>query len=65
MIGKSKTKLDGSNTTIIIPCLNEEETISGVVTNLIATLPAAEILVVDNASTDRTSEIARAAGAKV
>ena len=65
MRGKSKTVLDGSNTTIIIPCLNEEETISGVVTNLIATLPAAEILVVDNASTDRTSEIARVAGAKV
>lgn len=65
MGGKSKTVLDGSNTTIIIPCFNEAETISGVVANLIAALPAAEILVVDNASTDRTSEIALASGAKV
>ena len=57
--------MDGSNTTVIIPCLNEEETIARVVTGLISVLPAAEILVVDNGSTDRTSEIAISSGAQV
>lgn len=65
MSGKSNTIIDGSNTTIIIPCFNEEETISDVVTNLFSVLPAAEILVVDNASSDRTSEEALTSGAKV
>ena len=49
---------------LIIPALNEEESIAQV----IAAVPREcvdEILVVDNGSTDRTGEVARAAGARV
>ncbi len=48
---------------IVIPTLNEAETIGGV----IASIPAinGEILVVDSSSTDGTPVIAKAAGAKV
>ena len=60
-----KTILNGSNSTVLIPCLNEEETIAKVIKSFSSVLPGAEILVVDNGSTDRTSEIAIACGAKV
>lgn len=49
---------------VIIPALNEAESIGRVVTEM----PwdrIAECVVVDNGSTDRTAEIARAAGARV
>src|SRR5262249_12674037 len=50
---------------VIVPCLNEERTIGAVVADFRAALEHARIIVVDNASTDRTAEIARAAGAEV
>jgi glycosyltransferase involved in cell wall biosynthesis len=50
---------------VVIPCHNEELTVGKVVADFRAALPEARILVVDNASRDRTSEIARAAGAEV
>src|SRR5436190_5873315 len=50
---------------VIIPALNEEEPIRAVVTECLATNLPAEVIVVDNGSTDRTAEAARAAGAKV
>jgi glycosyltransferase involved in cell wall biosynthesis len=50
--------------TVIIPCLNEEATIAGVVSELRAKGPD-EIIVVDNGSNDATAANARAAGAKV
>ncbi len=50
---------------VVIPALNEEEPIAGVVREAIATGIPREIIVVDNASTDRTAERARAAGARV
>ncbi len=49
---------------VIIAALNEEEAIA----NVVASVPrdiASEIIVVDNGSTDRTAEIAAAAGARV
>jgi glycosyltransferase involved in cell wall biosynthesis len=49
---------------LIIPALNEEESIAQV----IAAVPrecVEQVLVVDNGSTDRTGEVARAAGARV
>jgi len=50
---------------VIIPALNEEEPIAGVVREVAATIIPAEIIVVDNGSTDRTAERARDAGARV
>jgi glycosyltransferase involved in cell wall biosynthesis len=50
---------------VIIPALNEEEPIAGVVREVAATKIPADIIVVDNGSTDRTADRARAAGARV
>lgn len=50
---------------VIIPCLDEQQTIGKVVDDFRSVLPHASIWVVDNGSTDRTAEIARAHGARV
>ncbi|MDQ6764964.1 MAG: glycosyltransferase family 2 protein [Verrucomicrobiota bacterium] len=50
---------------VVIPALNEEEPIGDVVRAVIATNIPREVIVVDNGSTDRTAERARAAGARV
>ena len=50
---------------IVIPCLNEEAAIAGVVGEFRHALPDAAIVVIDNRSTDHTAEAARAAGAVV
>lgn len=50
---------------VIIPCYNEEPTVGRVVADFRRSLPGAEIWVFDNNSTDRTAELARAAGARV
>lgn len=50
---------------VIIPALNEEEPIAAVVRDCLTTGLPGEVIVVDNGSTDRTSERAEAAGAKV
>jgi len=50
---------------VIIPCYNEELTIAKVVSDFMTELPSAQICVVDNNSTDRSSEKAEAAGAIV
>jgi glycosyltransferase involved in cell wall biosynthesis len=49
----------------VIPALNEEEPIAGVVQAIAATKVPTEIIVVDNGSTDQTAERACAAGARV
>lgn len=49
---------------VIIPCLDEEEPIAGVVREVLAQ-GVGEVIVVDNGSTDRTAERAAAAGARV
>jgi glycosyltransferase involved in cell wall biosynthesis len=50
---------------VIIPALNEEETIAAVVRACLTTGLPSEVIVVDNGSNDRTSDRAEAAGAKV
>ncbi|MEY2504004.1 MAG: hypothetical protein QOG27_284 [Verrucomicrobiota bacterium] len=50
---------------VIIPALNEEEPIAAVVRACLTTGLPEEVIVVDNASTDRTAERARGAGARV
>jgi hypothetical protein len=56
---------DPHRVAVLVPCYNEEATIEKVVKDFKAALPAAEVFVFDNNSTDRTAKIARAAGAKV
>ncbi|HLH43437.1 MAG TPA: glycosyltransferase family 2 protein [Bryobacteraceae bacterium] len=53
----------GQKITVIIPCLNEEQGVEQVLKRLPEFVD--EVIVVDNGSTDRTSEVARAFGAKV
>ena len=51
--------------TIGIPCYNESITIAKVIADFRAVFPGARLLVIDNASTDGTADLARAAGAEV
>jgi len=51
--------------TIIIPAYNEEKSIASVLARLKAARPQDELLVIDDASKDRTAELAAAAGARV
>src|SRR6516164_8469299 len=53
----------GQSITVIIPCLNEEQGIEKVLRAMPEFVD--EIIVVDNASTDRTSEVATSLGAMV
>jgi glycosyltransferase involved in cell wall biosynthesis len=50
---------------VLVPCFNEEASIAKVVADFRAALPGAAIYVYDNNSSDRTAEMARAAGARV
>ena len=55
----------GQRVAVLVPCFNEEAAIAKVVADFRAALPEAAIYVYDNNSTDRTAEVARAAGALV
>ena len=50
---------------VLIPCLNEELMVGTVVEDFRRELPDAEIWVVDNGSTDNTTGVASAAGARI
>lgn len=50
---------------ILLPCYNEELTIAAVIQQMRTALPAARLIVFDNNSTDKSIELARAAGAEV
>ncbi len=54
-----------SKVAVLIPCNNEEEAIGNVVRDFRARLPDSTIYVYDNNSSDRTTEVAREAGAIV
>jgi glycosyltransferase involved in cell wall biosynthesis len=50
---------------VIIPCHNEEQAIGKVVSEFKEILPDSDIVVIDNASTDKTAEQATVAGARI
>jgi glycosyltransferase involved in cell wall biosynthesis len=49
---------------VVVPCLNEEEAIGPLIAEILAQ-GVDEVVIVDNGSTDRTADVARAAGARV
>ena len=49
-----------SDTVVFIPAWNEEENLPAVLDDLRRELPNADVLVVDDGSTDHTAEIGRA-----
>jgi hypothetical protein len=54
-----------SDTLVFIPAWNEEENLPAVLDELRNEVPGADVLVVDDGSTDRTAEVAREHGAEV
>jgi glycosyltransferase involved in cell wall biosynthesis len=54
-----------TRTLVFIPAWNEEQNLPDVLAEARAELPEADILVVDDGSTDSTAELARASGAEV
>src|SRR5665811_621632 len=50
---------------VLVPCFNEEAAVATVVADFRKALPSADIFIYDNNSSDRTAEVARAAGAEV
>ena len=56
---------DAPRIAAIVPCRDEEAAIATVVTDLLAAVPGIRVYVYDNGSTDRTAEVAAAAGAEV
>jgi glycosyltransferase involved in cell wall biosynthesis len=54
-----------SDTLVFVPAWNEEENLPAVLEGLHAQLPDADVLVVDDGSTDATADVARAHGAEV
>ena len=54
-----------SDTLVFIPAWNEEDNLPAVLDALHADLPDADVLVIDDGSTDRTADVAREHGAEV
>jgi glycosyltransferase involved in cell wall biosynthesis len=50
---------------VLVPCFNEEAAVATVIGDFAKALPSAQIYVYDNNSSDRTIDVARAAGAVV
>jgi glycosyltransferase involved in cell wall biosynthesis len=55
----------GSRLVVIIPAFNEEASLGRVIRNVCDAVPWADVLVVNDGSTDRTTQVALAAGARV
>ena len=54
-----------SDTLVFIPAWNEEQNLPAVLNDLERVLPGADVLVVDDGSTDRTAAVSREHGAEV
>jgi glycosyltransferase involved in cell wall biosynthesis len=60
---KPRPLAEGLRIAVLLPCYNEEAAIAQTIAGFRAALPDADIYVYDNNSTDRTVEVAAAAGA--
>src|SRR5580765_6686050 len=65
LLPRAGQRLAVQSLAVLVPCFNEEAAIAKVIADFRAALPEAVIYVYDNNSTDRTAEVARAAGALV
>jgi glycosyltransferase involved in cell wall biosynthesis len=61
----AESRVDGSRLLVVLPALNEQDSIARVVHEVRSAQPHAAILVVDDGSTDATAERASLAGAEV
>jgi len=61
----TQDKTGKTDFSIVIPAYNEEVSIADLISSLAQSYPEAEILVIDDKSTDRTPELALQAGARV
>ncbi len=57
--------MNAQDITIIIPAFNEERSIKAVLQEMMKRFPSSEIIVVNDGSTDKTSEIAKSTGVTV
>src|SRR4051812_27619240 len=57
-----ETGRDAGRTLIVLPAFNERDSLPGVIDEIRRHVPDADVLVVDDGSTDGTSAIARSAG---
>jgi glycosyltransferase involved in cell wall biosynthesis len=55
----------GNRVLVVVPALNEEQAVGGVVSEIRSLDSTLDVLVVDDGSADATAEVARAAGAEV
>ena len=62
---EEKEGMEMDKIAVLIPCYNEEKTIAKVVADTKRALPEAVVYVYNNNSSDRTAELAEAAGAVV
>jgi hypothetical protein len=60
-----RSEIADTDIAVLIPCYNEEATISNVVSTFLEQLPSAVVYVYDNNSTDKTAEVAATSGAIV
>lgn len=65
MTDHHEASLTPPRTLVIIPAFNEEDALPGVLADLAVTVPDLDILVVDDGSSDKTADLARAAGVTV
>jgi glycosyltransferase involved in cell wall biosynthesis len=54
-----------ASVSVIIPAFNEENTLGGIVREILGLHSHFEVLVINDGSTDKTAEVAAVAGAKV
>jgi hypothetical protein len=69
LLSEAEASFSQIELTVVMPCLNEADTVATCVSKAVSTLSSmgipSEVIVADNGSTDGSQELARAAGARV